>query len=161
MILWLIFAAMTAAAMLAVLLPLRRRAPARSGSDVAVYRDQLEEGDRDRAAGLVGAGEAEAARVEISRRLIAAAAPPDRAGAPVETRWGRRAAALAGAPMLPLGSAAPSLAPGSPRGPCCSRAARRGFRRSRWPPARSRRRRRPRSRRWSPRSRRISSRIRR
>ncbi|MFL5154588.1 MAG: c-type cytochrome biogenesis protein CcmI, partial [Microvirga sp.] len=43
MILWLIFAAMTATAMLAVLLPLRRRAPARSGSDVAVYRDQLEE----------------------------------------------------------------------------------------------------------------------
>ena len=75
MILWLIFAAMTATAMLAVLLPLRRRAPARSGSDVAVYRDQLEEIDRDRAAGLVGAGEAEAARVEISRRLIAAAAP--------------------------------------------------------------------------------------
>ncbi|MFL5168061.1 MAG: c-type cytochrome biogenesis protein CcmI [Microvirga sp.] len=114
MILWLIFAAMTAAAMLAVLLPLRRRAPARSGSDVAVYRDQLEEVDRDRAAGLVGAGEAEAARVEISRRLIAAAAPPDRAGAPVETRWGRRAAALAGALMLPLGSAALYLALGSP-----------------------------------------------
>src|SRR5215212_3504772 len=95
MILWFIFAAMTAAAMLAVLLPLRRRTPARSGSDVAVYRDQLEEIDRDRAAGLIGTVEAEAARVEISRRLIAAAAPPGRADSPVETRWGRRAAALA------------------------------------------------------------------
>jgi cytochrome c-type biogenesis protein CcmH len=114
MILWLIFAAMTATAMLAVLLPLRRRAPARSGSDVAVYRDQLEEIDRDRAAGLVGAGEAEAARVEISRRLIAAAAPPGRAEAPVEARWGRRAAALAGVVMLPLGSAGLYLALGSP-----------------------------------------------
>ncbi len=114
MILWLIFAAMTAAAMLAVLLPLRRRAPARSGSDVAVYRDQLEEVDRDRAAGLVGAAEAEAARVEISRRLLAAAAPPGRADAPVEAKWGRRAAALAGVVMLPLGSAALYLALGSP-----------------------------------------------
>src|SRR5829696_55885 len=116
MILWLIFAAMTATAMLAVLLPLRRRAPARSGSDVAVYRDQLEEIDRDRAAGLVGAGEAEAARVEISRRLIAAAAPVEagRGDAPVETRWGRRAAALAGVVLLPLGSAGLYLALGSP-----------------------------------------------
>jgi cytochrome c-type biogenesis protein CcmH len=116
MILWLIFAAMTATAMLAVLLPLRRRAPARSGSDVAVYRDQLEEIDRDRAAGLVGAGEAEAARVEISRRLIAAAAPVEagRGDAPVEARWGRRAAVLAGVVMLPLGSAGLYLALGSP-----------------------------------------------
>ena len=114
MILWLIFAAMTATAMLAVLLPLRRRASARSGSDVAVYRDQLEEIDRDRAAGLVGAAEAEAARVEISRRLIAAAAPPSPAEAPVEVRWGHRAAALAGAVMLPLGSAGLYLALGSP-----------------------------------------------
>jgi len=126
MILWLIFAAMTATAMLAVLLPLRRRAPARSGSDVAVYRDQLEEVDRDRAAGLVGAAEAEAARVEISRRLLAAAAPPGRADAPVEAKWGRRAAALAGVVMLPLGSAGLYLAlgsPGVPSEPLASRSA--------------------------------------
>jgi cytochrome c-type biogenesis protein CcmH len=126
MILWLIFAAMTATAMLAVLLPLRRRAPARSGSDVAVYRDQLEEIDRDRAAGLVGAAEAEAARVEISRRLLAAAAPPGRADAPVEAKWGRRAAALAGVVMLPLGSAGLYLAlgsPGVPSEPLASRSA--------------------------------------
>ena len=126
MILWLILAAMTATAMLAVLLPLRRRAPARSGSDLAVYRDQLEEIDRDRAAGFVGAREAEAARVEISRRLIAAAAPPGRAEAPVEARWGRRAAALAGVVMLPLGSAGLYLAlgsPGVPSEPLASRSA--------------------------------------
>ena len=43
------------------------------GSDIAVYRDQLDEIDRDRAAGLIGAAEAEAAKVEVSRRLIAAA----------------------------------------------------------------------------------------
>ena len=44
MTLWFVLALMTAAAIFAVLWPLSRgdRAP-RSGSDVAVYRDQLEE----------------------------------------------------------------------------------------------------------------------
>ena len=51
MTLWLILALMTAAAIFAVLWPLSRRAPLRSGSDVAVYRDQLEEIERDRAGG--------------------------------------------------------------------------------------------------------------
>ena len=37
-----------------------------------VYRDQLDEIERDLATGLIGKSEAEAARVEISRRLIAA-----------------------------------------------------------------------------------------
>ena len=64
---------MTAAAIFAVLWPLSRRAPLRAGSDVAVYRDQLDEIERDRAAGLIGEREAEAARVEVSRRLLAAA----------------------------------------------------------------------------------------
>src|ERR1051326_2766818 len=79
MMLWLVMALMTAAAIFAVLLPLARRTPPRSGSDIAVYRDQLDEIDRDRAAGLIGEREAEAARVEVSRRLIAAAdaAPAD------------------------------------------------------------------------------------
>ena len=44
MTLWFVFALMTAAAIFAVLWPLARRPSAlRSGSDVAVYRDQLEE----------------------------------------------------------------------------------------------------------------------
>ena len=73
MTLWLVFALMTAAAIFAVLWPLSRRTPLRRGSDIAVYRDQLEEVSRDRAAGLIGEAEAEAARVEVSRRLIAAA----------------------------------------------------------------------------------------
>ena len=74
MILWPILALMTLMAMAAVWWPLaRRQKSVRSGSDVAVYRDQLDEIDRDEAAGLVGGAEAEAARVEVSRRLIAAA----------------------------------------------------------------------------------------
>jgi cytochrome c-type biogenesis protein CcmH len=73
MTLTLIFTLMTAAAALAVLWPLRdRRKAGRAGSDVEVYRDQLDEIDRDHAAGRIGKAEAEAARVEVSRRLIAA-----------------------------------------------------------------------------------------
>jgi cytochrome c-type biogenesis protein CcmH len=74
MALWFVLALMTAAAIFAVLWPLGRDAARlRSGSDLAVYRDQLEEIQRDQAAGLIGAGEAASAEVEISRRLIAAA----------------------------------------------------------------------------------------
>src|SRR4051812_31505503 len=74
MTLWLLFALMTAAAIFAVLWPLARgQRASRRGSDVAVYRDQIDEIARDRAAGLIGGAEAEAARVEVSRRLIAAA----------------------------------------------------------------------------------------
>ena len=74
MTLWLGLALMTAVAMLAVLWPLARRTGSlRSGSDVAVYRDQLEEIERDRAAGLIADQEAASAQVEVSRRLLAAA----------------------------------------------------------------------------------------
>ena len=81
MTLWFVFALMTAAAIFAVLWPLGHARPAaKRGSEAAVYKDQLAEIDRDRAAGLIGAPEADAARVEISRRLLAAAdhqrAPP-------------------------------------------------------------------------------------
>jgi cytochrome c-type biogenesis protein CcmH len=72
--LWILIATMTAAAVLAVLWPLIRRAKnTRSGSDIEVYRDQLDEIERDLKFGQIGAAEAEAARIEVSRRLIAAA----------------------------------------------------------------------------------------
>ena len=48
MTLWFVFALMTAAAIFAVLWPLPRRRAAADGSEVSVYRDQLEEIDRDR-----------------------------------------------------------------------------------------------------------------
>ena len=74
MILWLAVAAMTAFALGGVVWPLwRRQSAAQSGGDVAVYRDQLDEIARDLALGLIGVAEAEAARVEVSRRLLAAA----------------------------------------------------------------------------------------
>ena len=119
MTLWLVFALMTAAAIFAVLWPLSRRTPLRRGSDIAVYRDQLEEVSRDRAAGLVGEAEAEAARVEVSRRLIAAAdAAADEVSAPESSsRWRRRATAVAALVLLPTGAVLLYLALGSPQLP--------------------------------------------
>ncbi len=124
MTLWFMLALMTAAAIFAVLWPLGRRAPGPSGSDVEVYRDQLAELDRDRANSLIGEKEAEAARVEISRRLIAAAdatETPRAAGA----AWRRRAAAIATLVLLPIGAATLYLALGSPQLPGQPQAARR------------------------------------
>ena len=69
MMLWFVFALMTAAAIFAVLWPLSRGSrPPNDGSEAAVYKDQLAEIDRDVSAGLIEASEAQAARVEISRR---------------------------------------------------------------------------------------------
>ena len=118
MILWPILALMTLMAMAAVGWPLaRRQTSIRSGSDVAVYRDQLDEIDRDAAAGLVGGAEAEAARVEVSRRLIAASEVAKAAtavAAPVPAsryRWATIASAVL---LLPLGASLVYLSLGSP-----------------------------------------------
>jgi cytochrome c-type biogenesis protein CcmH len=77
-----------------VIWPLARgRAQRAASSDLAVYRDQLEEIERDRADGRIGHDEFEAARVEVSRRLLAAAnagGPADESG----SDGGRRIAAL-------------------------------------------------------------------
>src|SRR5689334_6191768 len=102
MTLWLLFALMTAAAIFAVLWPLgRARAPQSSGNDIAVYRDQLDEIARDHAAGLIGEREAEAARVEVSRRLIAAADAAPAEPALAGGTFRRRVAGLAGLIVIP------------------------------------------------------------
>ncbi|MFL6814200.1 MAG: c-type cytochrome biogenesis protein CcmI [Bradyrhizobium sp.] len=118
MIFWPIFVLMTLAAVLAVWWPLARRQKAvRSGTDVAVYRDQLDEIDRDEAASLIGSVEAEAARVEVSRRLIAAvetARAATAVAAPVPAGSYRRATLAATIILLPLGAALTYLSLGSP-----------------------------------------------
>src|SRR5215510_9106108 len=116
MTLWFGLALMTAAAILAVLWPLSRRGrELRSGSDVAVYRDQLEEIERDRAAVLIADNEAVGAKVEVSRRLLAAAdaaaAPAGNAAAATRRR---RSVAVAALVALPLGAVALYVALGSP-----------------------------------------------
>ncbi len=115
MTLWLAMAMMTAAAIFAVLWPLSRRPVARSGGDLAVYRDQLEEIDRDCAAERIGEAEAAAARTEVARRLLAAAdAASAEAAPPPGGRWRRRAAAAAALIGVPLVTGNLYLALGSP-----------------------------------------------
>ena len=75
MILSFLLALITFAALLPILAPLLRgsRPLASRGSfDQAVYRDQLQELDRDIARGLITPAEADTARLEIQRRLLAA-----------------------------------------------------------------------------------------
>ena len=121
MILWVIFALMTAAAIFAVVWPLGRVPRASTGgSDLAVYKDQLKEIDSDRASGLIGEAEAEAARLEISRRLLAAAEAPSGAGtAATGSRRPerRRLAAVAALAVLTLGPLGFYVALGSPNIP--------------------------------------------
>jgi cytochrome c-type biogenesis protein CcmH len=123
--LWIIIALMSAAAILAVLWPLTRKpSAAGAGNDVVVYKDQLEEIGRDRSSGLIGDAEAEAARIEVSRRLLAAA---DREPArPLsQPLWHRRAAAIAVLIVLsavPIGLYAALGSPGIPGQPAFARA---------------------------------------
>jgi cytochrome c-type biogenesis protein CcmH len=75
MALWVIFALLTAIAALAILRPFWRPrsasgAPAR---DLEVYKQQLQEIEDEAARGLLGEAEANAARIEVSRRILAAA----------------------------------------------------------------------------------------
>jgi cytochrome c-type biogenesis protein CcmH len=116
MMLWLILALMTAGALGAVVWPLvRGQGMTAAGSDVVVYRDQLEEIERDRTDARIDAVEAEAARVEVSRRLLAAANAANTR--PAETgNSGRRrtAAAAAVVIMIPMLAVALYAVLGSP-----------------------------------------------
>ncbi|MBR1274714.1 c-type cytochrome biogenesis protein CcmI [Bradyrhizobium sp. AUGA SZCCT0283] len=114
MTLWFVFALMTVAAIFAVLWPLSRGSSALAGgSEAAVYKDQLAEIERDVAAGLIGVSEAEAARVEIGRRLLAAA--DGQRDLPARSNLGlRRASAIVALAGLPIAAMTLYLALGSP-----------------------------------------------
>jgi cytochrome c-type biogenesis protein CcmH len=115
MTLWFVFALMTAAAIFAVLWPLGRGNVAQQeGSEAAVYRDQLAEVERDVSAGLINPPEAVAARVEISRRLLAAA-DHQREPPVVSNVKLRRSAAIMALVGLPILAVALYLPLGSPR----------------------------------------------
>jgi cytochrome c-type biogenesis protein CcmH len=115
MTLWFVFALMTVAAIFAVLWPLSRNsAPQAGGNEATVYRDQLAEIDRDSAAGLIGVSEAEAARVEIGRRLLAAA--DGERDLPARSNLGlRRASAVLALVALPIAAVTFYLSLGTPQ----------------------------------------------
>jgi cytochrome c-type biogenesis protein CcmH len=75
MALWIGFAVLSAAVLVAVLRPLWAVMPAVSATDsTSVYRDQLTEIELERERGLLADAEAAAARAEVARRLLASAA---------------------------------------------------------------------------------------
>ena len=114
MALWFVLGLMMLVATFAVLWPLSG-APSRraAGQEAAIYRDQLAEVDRDLASGVIGAIEADAARVEVSRRLLAASRL-DEVPPPLASTSLRRAVAIVALVVLPLLSVALYLHYGSP-----------------------------------------------
>lgn len=120
MTLWLIAGTMTALAVGLLLWPLLRLTGApesRRGFDMAVYRDQLAEVERDLGRGVLTDDQATAARHEIERRLLGAAetAPPDERTVPAQkSRWTPAVAAIL-ALALPIGALGLYGLFGSPR----------------------------------------------
>lgn len=123
---WIAAAFLTFLACLPVILPLARRggsAPDDAEFDLAVYRDQLSELDRDVARGSISETEAAEARAEIGRRILktSAAAPASQKRA--LGRAGRIVASLA-VLAVPLASWGIYAATGSPHLPAQPLAAR-------------------------------------
>jgi cytochrome c-type biogenesis protein CcmH len=118
MLIWVIFAILTAIAVVSVIWPLSR-APAVDDTrslDIAFYKAQTEEIARDTTRGVIAPDEAEAARTEAARRLMAVASRP----APPITTRSRRAstlAALAALVLVPVGAVALYLHIGAPEMP--------------------------------------------
>jgi len=126
---------MSVATLLVILIPLvlaiaalamplagRRAEDAAADSAVAILKDQLAELDRDERRGLIGPAEAKAARLEVERRILKAAArsTPQSFG----TSGLGRALAMLAVIAVPAGSAALYLqlgAPGTPDRPLAAR----------------------------------------
>lgn len=116
MLIFLVFAVLAAGAGLAVSWPLlttRTRGASRAEHDEALFRDQLAELERDKARGLIAPKEAEAARNEIARRLLAVG----KVGGASERADSGKWAILAAAGFIPLVSLAIYLAVGAPARP--------------------------------------------
>lgn len=113
------FIVMTALAVLVVLWPLSRARALHSehDADLAVYRDQLAEITRDKESGRLPLAEAEAARAEVARRLIAV----DKARAEVAVADGslarRRIAAAVALLLVPVVGAGVYVVLGAPHIP--------------------------------------------
>ncbi|MEM7506449.1 MAG: c-type cytochrome biogenesis protein CcmI [Pseudomonadota bacterium] len=101
-----------------IVLPMLRGsgdAPVRETLDAALYRDQLAEVDRDLDRGTINAAEAEGARAEISRRLLAASAKIER-GQVISTGPRMSSGLVAGLSLIavPMVAAGIYLATGAP-----------------------------------------------
>ena len=129
MMLRLTFAALTLAVLALLLWPLLRRQSAvapHGDFDVAVYRDQLAEIDKDLERRLLSPAQAEAARTEIQRRMLAAADAAETAASLAQGDNSRRQwlMALVLAAALPLGAGLMYVRLGAPALPAKPYAAR-------------------------------------
>src|SRR5258708_11501804 len=126
MVLWIVMAVLAAAASLPVRVPLFRASRLQPMANAAgsIYRDQLDEVERDRGRGLIADQEAEAARTEIARRLLKTS---DSAGAVVHrttpVRQRLAAAVVIAMPVLALGLYVVLGSPGIPDQPLAARLA--------------------------------------
>jgi cytochrome c-type biogenesis protein CcmH len=128
MLFWIIVAVLTAGVGAILLHPLLRGQQAAEGSRVgetAVYRDQLRELDRDLAGGLISAEQADYARAEIGRRLLAvsSSAPGElQASRPGSYRWAQAFIVIA-LPVIGLCLYLQTGSPGLPSEPLEARLA--------------------------------------
>ena len=124
--LWLALGAMTLIAVALVAAPLMRRgrAAARRDYDLRVYRAQLAELAREQERGLIEEREAAAARLEIERRMLAAAAVRQAGGhgAARPMAWPAMIALLVALPVLAGGLYWRLGSPGQPAAPFAERA---------------------------------------
>lgn len=120
MVLWIGFAILTATVIAVITRPLFRgdvREAASRQADLAVYRDQLAEIGTERARGIIDAAEAENARAELGRRVLAVAeregGRDEAAPAGIGER-GRSWLSLASAAFIALAGAGVYLGLGAP-----------------------------------------------
>jgi cytochrome c-type biogenesis protein CcmH len=122
--LWLPFALMTFGIIGILLFPLLKKtpseAPHRVDYDIAVYRDQLAEIDQEIERGLLAETQADAARAEVQRRMLASEEADLKMSskqAPGAKRFGRLPLIVMIAVVLPLGAAILYSVLGSPNLP--------------------------------------------
>ena len=107
MVLWFSLAILTGLAVLALLWPLSRTREAAEADDSVFYKQELTDIQRDAERGLIGPEEAEAARAEAARRLIASRrrdqSETEKRASPQRVRWAALAVLIAIPAMaLPL-----------------------------------------------------------
>jgi cytochrome c-type biogenesis protein CcmH len=119
LLLWILIFCLTAAAIMAVLVPLSRAPESSDGAaqGKAVYRDQLRELERDLAEGRIDPAEAASARADIARRLIDIESATPQAQTVRNSAAARRITALVALCGIPLVALSLYLSLGSPNLP--------------------------------------------
>jgi cytochrome c-type biogenesis protein CcmH len=118
--LWVAFAMMTSAVVLALVWPLfaRHEEPGARASDIIFYRSLLTEADDDVRCGLVAPEDAATTRAELERRLLASIDSTSEGRPRVsQRRWPRRVAVVAAVVVLPILALASYLRVGAPSQP--------------------------------------------